>query len=77
MFPSVFVSTILNGVTSFFSRQQRKSKLLAGFLYAMAESWKNLKDTTIFLLFSTCLNRKRSALVHDLLSNKSQFVGQL
>ena len=60
---SVFVSRKLDGVTSFFLRQQHKkcmlptvlqSKLLAGFLYGMAESWKNLKDTITFSSFSLC-----------------------
>ena len=60
---SVFVSTTLDGVMSFFSHQQRKkwmqksalqSKLLAEFLYTMAESLKNLKDTITFLSFSMC-----------------------
>ena len=39
------------------------------------DSWKNLKDTITFSSFSMCSYRNRSALVHDLLSNKSQFVG--
>ena len=43
----------------------------------MADSWKNLKDTITFSSFSMCYNRNRSALVRDLLSNKSLFVGQL
>ena len=83
---SVFVSKTLDGVTSFFLSQQRKkcmstsalhSKLLAGFLYSMAESWKNLKDTITFSSSSMCLTRNRSALVRDLFSNKSKFAGQL
>ena len=57
------VSTTLDGVTSFFSCQQRRkcmktsalqSKLLSEFLYSMAESWKNLKDTFTFSSFSMC-----------------------
>ena len=33
--------------------------------------------TITFSSFSVCENRNRSALVRDLLSNKSQFVGRL
>ena len=47
-----------------------QSKLLAGFPYLMAESWKNLKDTITFSSFSMCKNQNRSVLVCDLLSNK-------
>ena len=43
----------------------------------MAESWKKLKTSNVFLLFIVCSNQYRSALVLDLLSNNSLFVGQL
>ena len=43
----------------------------------MAESWKKLKTSNMFSMFIVCLNRNRSALVSDLLSNNSLFVGQL
>ena len=43
----------------------------------MAESWKKLKTSNVFLSFIVCLNRNRSALLRELLSNKSLFVGQL
>ena len=43
----------------------------------MAESWKKLKTSNVFLLFIVCSNRNRSALVHDLLSYSSLFVGRL
>ena len=47
---------MLDGVTSFFSRQQcKKCKLMAGFPYLMAESWKNLKDTIIFFRRLLCV----------------------
>ena len=36
-----------------------------------------LKSSNVFLLFIVCSNRNRSALVHELLSNNSLFVGQL
>ena len=41
----------------------------------MAESWKKLKTSNV--LFIVCLNPNRSALVRDLLSYNSLFVGQL
>ena len=43
----------------------------------MAESWKKLKTSNVFLLFIVRLNRNRSALVRELLANNSLFVGQL
>ena len=44
---------------------------------AMAESWKMLKTSNVFLSFIVCKNRNRSALVSELLSNNSLFVDQL
>ena len=43
----------------------------------MAESSKKLKSLNVFSLFIVCSNRNRSALVRELLSNNSLFVGQL
>ena len=43
----------------------------------MAESWKKLKTSNAFVSFLICSNRNRLALVRDLLSNNSLFVGQL
>ena len=43
----------------------------------MAESWKKLKTSNAFSTFIVYQNRKRSALVRELLSNNSLFVGQL
>ena len=43
----------------------------------MAESWKKLKTSNVFLSFIACWNRNRSATVRKLLSNNSLFVGQL
>ena len=43
----------------------------------MAESWKKLKTSNVFLSFNVCLNQNRSAPVRELLSNNSLFVGQL
>ena len=43
----------------------------------MEESWKKLKTSNVFSSFIVCLNRNRSALLHELLSNNSLFVGQL
>ena len=47
------------------------------FFSTMAESWKKLKTSNVVWLFIVCSNRNRYALVHDLLSYNSQFVGQL
>ena len=44
---------------------------------AMAESWIKLKTSNVFSSFIVCLNRNRSALVRELLSNNSLFVGHL
>ena len=43
----------------------------------MAESSKKLKSSNVFSLYILCSNRNRSALVHELLSNNSLFVGRL
>ena len=43
----------------------------------MAESWKKLKTSNLFSSFIVCSNRNRTALVRELLSNISLFVGQL
>ena len=43
----------------------------------MADSWKKLKTSNVFTSFIVCENRNRSALVRELLSNNSLFVGQL
>ena len=43
----------------------------------MAKSSKKLKSLNVFSLFIVCSNRNRSALVRELLSNNSLFVGQL
>ena len=50
---------------------------LRDFFSAMAESWKKLKTSNVFSSFIVCKNKKRSALVRELLSNNSLFVGQL
>ena len=43
----------------------------------MAESWKKLKTSSVFLLFIVCSNRNRSALMREFFSNNSLFVVQL
>ena len=45
----------------------------------MAESWKKLKTSKLNVVSSVivCLNKNRSALVCNLLSDNSLFVGQL
>ena len=43
----------------------------------MAESWKKLKTSNVFSSFIVCKNRNRSAIVRELLSNYSLFVGHL
>ena len=55
----------------------KQSSFWRDFFSAMAESSKKLKSSNVFLLFILCSNRNRSALVHELLSNNSLFVGQL
>ena len=52
-------------------------QLLQDFFSAMVESWKKLKTSNVFSSFTVCSNGNRSALVHELLSNNSLFVGQL
>ena len=47
------------------------------FFSAMLESWKKLKTSNVFLPFIVCENQNRSALVPELLSIHSLFVGQL
>ena len=41
------------------------------------EGWKKLKTLNVILSFIVCTNRNRSALVANLLSYNSLFVGQL
>ena len=55
----------------------KQSKLWRDFFSTMKESWKKLKTSNVVSTFIVCSNRKRSAVVHDLLCNNSQFVGQL
>ena len=43
----------------------------------MAESWKKLNTSNLFSSFIVSSNRNRSAVVRELLCNKSLFVGQL
>ena len=43
----------------------------------MVASWKKLKTSNVLSSFIVCLNRNRSALLRELLSNNSLFVGQL
>ena len=37
------------------------------FFSAMAESWKNVKTSTVFLSFIVCLDRYRSDHVYDII----------
>ena len=55
----------------------KQSSFWRDFFSAMAESSKKLKSSNVFSLFLVCSNRNRSALVRELLSNNSLFVGQL
>ena len=54
-----------------------QSNILRDFCSAMAESWKKLKTSSLVASFIVCSKRNRSALVRDLLSYNSLFVGQL
>ena len=47
------------------------------FFSTMAESWRKLNTSNVFSSFIVCYNRNNSALVRELLSNNSLFVGQL
>ena len=58
-------------------RMQHSPSIWRGFFSAMAESLKKLKTSNVFSSFIVCKNRKSSALVRELLSNNSLFVGQL
>ena len=55
----------------------KQSGFWRDFFIAMAESSKKLKSSDLILSFLVCSNRNRSALVRELLSNNSLFVGQL
>ena len=55
----------------------KQSGFRRDFFSAMAESPKKLKSSNVILSFIVCSNRNRSALVRELLSNNSLFVGQL
>ena len=55
----------------------RQSNVWRDFCSAMAASCKKLKTSNMFSSFIICLNRNKSALVRDLLSDNSLFVGQL
>ena len=52
----------------------KKSNYWRDFFSEMAESWKKLKTSNMFLPFIVCLNQNRSAQVCELLSNNSMFV---
>ena len=54
----------------------KQSGFWLGFFSAMADSSKKLKSSDLFLSFLVCSNRNGSALVCELLSNNSLFVGQ-
>ena len=51
----------------------KQSKFWQNFFSAMAESWKKQKTLNVFLSFIVYLNRKRSALLRDLLRDNSLF----
>ena len=51
--------------------------LLAGFLPCNGRKLEEAEDFKCDFLFIDCSNRNRSAIVRDLLSNNSLFVGQL
>ena len=53
-----------------------QSSIWRDFFSAMAESLKNLKYTNAFSSFLMCYTQNRSALVRELLSKNSLFVGQ-
>ena len=55
----------------------KQSSFWRDFFSALAESLKKLKSSDVFSLFIVCSNGNRSALVRELFSNNSLFVGQL
>ena len=55
----------------------KQSGFRRDFFCAMAESPKKLKSSNVIFAFIVCSNRNRSAIVRELLSNNSLFVGQL
>ena len=55
----------------------KQSEFWRDFFSPMVESWKKLKTSHLFSSFIVCSKRNRSALVLELLSNNSLFVGQL
>ena len=75
----------LDGVTSFYARKTSQIhvnvcdtvQLLREFLSTMAASWKKLKTSNVFSSFIVCMNRNRSALLCDLLSNNLLFDSKL
>ena len=71
----------LDGVTSFLRLKDvtntRQSIYWREFFSAMAKIWKKLKSSNVYSSLIVCLNRNRSALMRELLSNNSLFVGQL
>ena len=87
IFPIGHVSLTLDGVTSYYRvinvrntcKHLRYSQTFGDdFFSAMAERWKNLKDTTVsVLLFHRFLCvRIEIALVREMLSNNSLFVSR-
>ena len=60
-----------------FYRDSKQSNFKRDFFSAMADSWKKLKTSNVFLLFIVCSNRNRSVLVRNLLIYNSLFVSQL
>ena len=55
----------------------RQSNFWQDLVSAMVESWKNLKTSKVFFVVYCVLETNRSALLRELLSNNSLFVGQL
>ena len=55
----------------------KKSDVWWNFFSAMAESWKMLNTSNLFLSLIVSSNRNKSALVRELLCNNLLFVGQL
>ena len=67
----------LKDVTRVCKRLRNSPAFGGNFFSAMAESSKKLKSSNVFSVFIVCSNRNRPALVRELLSNNSLFVGQL
>ena len=67
----------LNDVTNTRKRMRHSLSIGGSSSVQWRKVWKKLITSNVSSLFFVCLNRNRSALVRELLSNNSLFVSQL